>query len=62
MSQLAVQSYLEEVDLLPLLTKAFDRVAVEKPSEPLKFIAQYLLENNPEIHKLEDKVVIEKLD
>ena len=36
-----------EAEVLPVLLGAFSELVDEKPQEPLKFIAEYLMRNNP---------------
>jgi len=33
---------------MPLLLEALTQLAKEKPSEPIEFVAKYLLDHNPE--------------
>ena len=43
----SLRNYLNEV-LSPLLIRALAEVAQERPEDPIEFVANYLLKNNPE--------------
>ena len=42
-----LRTYLDKT-VVPLLLQAMTECAKERPREPIEFIANYLLENNPE--------------
>ena len=44
--KLSVRQYLDE-SLMPTLLPALNELARQKPEDPIKFIATYMLENNP---------------
>jgi hypothetical protein len=33
---------------MPLLTEALEQLAYSKPNDPIEFVANYMLEHNPE--------------
>ena len=42
-----MRQYLDKT-VVPLLLQAMSEVAKERPTHPIEFVANYLLENNPE--------------
>lgn len=42
-----LRAYLDKT-VVPLLMQALTECAKERPKEPIEFVANYLLENNPE--------------
>ncbi len=42
-----VRAYLDKT-VTPLLLEAFEACAKERPAQPIEFIANYLLANNPQ--------------
>eukprot|EP00347_Sterkiella_histriomuscorum_P019216 403342494 len=46
-NQLPIRAYLES-NLMPLLLEALNELAKHKPQDPIEFIANYMLEHNPE--------------
>jgi protein dpy-30 len=42
-----VRQYLDKT-VVPLLLQAMSEVAKERPEHPVEFVANYLMENNPE--------------
>ena len=46
-SNLSVRSYLDQT-VVPIVLRALIEVSKARPENPVEFIANYLLENNPE--------------
>jgi protein dpy-30 len=44
---LPLRAYLDKTDV-PILLQALSECAKERPAYPIEFVANYLLENNPE--------------
>jgi protein dpy-30 len=44
---LPIRAYLDQT-VVPLLLQALSEVAKERPANPVEFVAQYLLQHNPE--------------
>ena len=47
MTDLEIRIYLEK-NVMPLLMSSMEEVAKAKPENPIEFVANYLLNNNPE--------------
>jgi len=44
---LQIRTYMD-AELMPLLTEALEELARSKPKDPIEFVANYMLEHNPE--------------
>lgn len=49
-STLPIRAYLDQ-NVVPLLLQALSEVAKERPENPIEFVGNYLLKNNPERSK-----------
>eukprot|EP00347_Sterkiella_histriomuscorum_P011506 403372194 len=47
LQSLPIRAYLDQT-VVPILLSALSEVAKERPSNPVEFIANYLLEHNPD--------------
>ncbi|KAM3136554.1 Protein dpy-30 [Paramecium bursaria] len=47
LQQLPIRNYLDQT-VVPILLQAMTQVAKERPENPIEFVANYLLNNNPE--------------
>ena len=49
-STLPIRAYLDQT-VVPLLLQALSEVAKERPENPIEFVGNFLLKNNPERQK-----------